>query len=78
MIKSVATPKNEISLMKMTEELLKALELLCEEKYHTFQEQIVNNNVKLAKKVDEVSYLFLIAREQIFSFEDGAVVSICS
>ena len=29
MLKIVATPKNEISLMKLTEELLKAIEILC-------------------------------------------------
>jgi hypothetical protein len=62
-IKSAATPKNEIALMKMTEELLRALEQLCEDKFLIFQEQIINNTLKLDKKVDEVTYLFLIAKE---------------
>ena len=29
MIKTAATPKNEINLMKLTEELLKAISILC-------------------------------------------------
>lgn len=64
MIKTVATPKNEINLMKLTEELLKALENLCIEmsdgdrgKYSQFEQQILNNNIKLESKVDEVTYL---------------------
>jgi hypothetical protein len=69
MIKSIATPKNEIHLMKLTEELLRALEILCsnDKKYKDFEDQILNNNVRLEKKVDEVAYLFMIAREQINS-----------
>lgn len=85
MIKSVATPKNEINLMKITEELLRTLEILSSEKpskdrsrYGEFEEQIINNNVRLEKRVDEVAYLFIIAREQIQAFsENGAIVSIC-
>ena len=40
MIKSVATPKNEINLMKLTEELLRALEIILsdDKKYHEFKE----------------------------------------
>jgi hypothetical protein len=40
MIKSVATPKNEINLMKLTEELLRALEIICsdEKKYKDFED----------------------------------------
>ena len=40
MIKSVSTPKNEINLMKLTEELLRALEILLsdDKKYHEFKE----------------------------------------
>jgi hypothetical protein len=49
--------------MKMTEELLRALEQLCEDKFLIFQEQIINNTLKLDKKLDEVTYLFLIAKE---------------
>ncbi len=39
MIKSVSTPKNEINLMKLTEELLRALEILCsdDKKYQDFE-----------------------------------------
>ena len=67
MIKSIATPKNEINLMKLTEELLRALEIICndEKKYKDFEDQILNNNVRLEKRVDEVAYLFMIAKEQI-------------
>lgn len=81
MIKSVVTPKNEINLMKMTEELLRALEQLCEDKFIAFQEEIINNTLRLDKKVDEVTYLILIAKEQINAFNDsegGAVISICA
>ena len=40
MIKSVSTPKNEINLMKLTEELLRALEIILsdDKKYHEFKE----------------------------------------
>lgn len=49
-IKSTATPKNEISLMKMTEQLLKVLEALCEEdrvKFEKFEDLIINNTIRL-------------------------------
>ena len=67
MIKSVSTPKNEIKLMKLTEELLRGLEIICSDdaKYKDFEDQILNNNVRLEKRVDEVAYLFMIAKEQI-------------
>ena len=40
-IKSTVTPKNEINLMKLTEQLLKVLETLCADdigKYEKFQD----------------------------------------
>ena len=59
-IKTTSTPKNEINLMKLTEQLLKVLEALCGDdiaKFQKFQEQIINNTLKLEKKLDEVTYL---------------------
>ena len=40
-IKTISTPKNEINLMKLTEQLLKVLEALCgedKEKFEKFQD----------------------------------------
>lgn len=65
-IKSTVTPKNEINLMKLTEQLLKVLEVLCgDDKLwnEKFQDQIINNTIKLEKKQDEVTYLLSIAKE---------------
>ena len=47
-IKSTSTPKNEINLMKLTEQLLKVLEALCDEdreKFEKFEELIINNTI---------------------------------
>lgn len=52
-IKSTVTPKNEINLMKLTEQLLKVLEAMCKddnEKFEKYQDQIINNTLKLDKK----------------------------
>jgi hypothetical protein len=57
--------------MKLTEQLLKVLEALCgddKEKYEKFQEQIINNTIKLDKKQDEVTYLLNTAKEHIQIF----------
>ena len=65
-IKSTSTPKNEINLMKLTEQLLKVLEIACgddKSKFDKFQDLILNNTNKLDCKVDEVTYLLNMAKE---------------
>ena len=80
-IKSTATPKNEINLMKMTEQLLKVLEALCDEdriKFEKFEDLIINNTIKLDRKQDEVTYLINIAKELIQVFgENGNILNLC-
>ncbi len=54
--------------MKLTEQLLKVLEALCDEdreKFEKFEELIINNTIKLERKQDEVNYLINTAKEQI-------------
>ena len=65
-IKSTSTPKNEINLMKLTEQLLKVLEVVCGDdktKFDKFQDLILNNTHKLEKKLDEVTYLLNMSKE---------------
>lgn len=65
-IKSTSTPKNEINLMKLTEQLLKVLETICgddKSKFDKFQDLILNNTHKLERKIDEVTYLLNMAKE---------------
>src|SRR5688572_26180069 len=74
-IKSTSTPKNEINLMKLTEQLLKVLEALCGEdkaKFDKFQDLILNNTNKLEKKIDEVTYLLTMSKEQVLVFQEDA------
>lgn len=52
--------------MKLTEQLLKVLEVICGDektKFEKFQDLILNNTHKLDKKVDEVTYLLGMAKE---------------
>lgn len=60
---------------------MKVLEALCGEdiqKFQKFQDQIINNTVKLDKKQDEVTYLISTAKEQILVFqENGNIINLC-
>jgi len=79
--KSTATPKNEINLMKLTEQLLKVLEGICGEdksKFEKFQDLILNNTHKLERKLDEVTYLLGMSKEQVLVFQqDAQVIKLC-
>jgi len=71
-IKSTSTPKNEINLMKLTEQLLQVLKQACGEdleKYEKFNDLIVNNTTKLDEKLDEVTYVLSISKQQISLFQ---------
>lgn len=75
--KPSSTPKNEISLMRLTEELLKALRQLGATAHH--EEQIIANNLRLESRQDEYGYLMEIAREQIEVLNlEGGIFTICS
>ncbi len=52
--------------MKLTEQLLKVLEIACGDdktKFEKFQDLILNNSNKLDWKLDEVTYLLNMAKE---------------
>ena len=67
--------------MKLTEQLLKVLEQMCnddKDKFEKFQDQILNNTAKLDRKVDEVTYLISVAKEQMLVFqENGMIITLC-
>lgn len=66
--------------MKLTEQLLKVLEAVCdsEAEYQKQQELVINNTIKLERKQDEVTYLMHIAKEhiQVFSHK-GEALHLC-
>lgn len=67
--------------MKLTEQLIKVLETVCgddEKLYQRFQEEILNNSAKLEKKMDEVTYLISISKDQVRVFLDkGTILNVC-
>jgi len=80
-IKSTSTPKNEINLMKLTEQLLQVLRDASGDdpaRFEKFQDMILNNTNKLERKMDEVTYLLSMAREQVLVFqENGLIIHLC-
>ena len=67
--------------MKITESILQVFQHLCgedQEQFQKFEDSILNNSIKLEKKMDEMTYLLNIAKDQVlFLQENSAIIHLC-